>query len=118
MMYQSLHRDSCIKAWCEIVSHDTEKFDEANDTLNDGLGIEFRPGQFQHFGAPLFKRGDYALLELEHLQQRHQDVAELNAVISRLRPRASAKEADGVSLTLSNEAGQQRIVESNRWRRR
>ena len=46
MMYQSLHRDSCIKAWCEIVSHDTEKFDEANDTLNDGLGIEFRPGQF------------------------------------------------------------------------
>lgn len=108
MMYQSLHRDYCIKAWCIIVSDDTEKFDEANDTNNEGLGIEFRSGECQHFGAPLFKRGEYVLHELTHLQQRHQDVEEMNALFAKLRVRASAKEVDGVSLTISDSSGMRR----------
>ena len=39
MMYQGLHRDVCVKAWCRMCSHDTERFDMANDTMNNGLSI-------------------------------------------------------------------------------
>lgn len=61
MMYQGLHRDRVVKAWCRICSNDTEKFEEANSTKNEGLGIETRDGDSQHFGAPLFQRGEAAL---------------------------------------------------------
>merc|ERR1711904_394271 len=42
MMYQGLHRDNPVRAWCRICSGDTQKFREANSTLNSGLGIDMR----------------------------------------------------------------------------
>merc|ERR1712086_410600 len=36
MMFQSLHRDITVKAWCRICSDDTQKFEEANSTSTDG----------------------------------------------------------------------------------
>ena len=53
MMYQALPRDFAVKAWCTIRSSDTQKFEEANSTENEGLGIDDREA---HFGAPLFLR--------------------------------------------------------------
>ena len=53
----------------------TEKFENANDTMNNGLGIETRDGDSKHFGAPLFQRGEYALHELESLSHRHSDMS-------------------------------------------
>ena len=44
MMYQALHCDVCVKAWCRICNDDTEKFEEANITRNKGLGVDTRDG--------------------------------------------------------------------------
>ena len=52
--YAALHRDRTVKARCRICSSDTQKFEEANSTTNEGHGIETRDGESQHFGAPLF----------------------------------------------------------------
>ena len=60
MMYQSLHRDRTVKAWFRICNSDTQKFEQANGTTNEGLGIDTRDGESQHFGALLFQRGEYA----------------------------------------------------------
>ena len=38
---------------------------------DEGLGVETRDGESQHFGAALFNRGEYALHELDLLAQRH-----------------------------------------------
>eukprot|EP00747_Dinoflagellata_sp_TGD_P169990 gnl/TRDRNA2_/TRDRNA2_200374_c0_seq1.p1 gnl/TRDRNA2_/TRDRNA2_200374_c0~~gnl/TRDRNA2_/TRDRNA2_200374_c0_seq1.p1 ORF type:complete len:770 (+),score=171.24 gnl/TRDRNA2_/TRDRNA2_200374_c0_seq1:50-2311(+) len=104
MMHQSLHRDRTVKAWCRVCSSDSEKFREMHSTTNDGLGIETREGQSQHFGAPLFKRGEYVLHELDRLVQRHQNEIELpeTLFLAKLRTRPSTREADGCSLTLSH----------------
>ena len=59
MMYQALHCDVCVKAWCRICSDDTEKFEEANITRHKGLGVDTRDGDSTHFGAPLFQRAKY-----------------------------------------------------------
>ena len=37
----------------------------------DGLGIDRCQGESQHFGAPLFQRGEYAVHELDQPAQRH-----------------------------------------------
>mmetsp|Transcript_105727 Transcript_105727/g.299054 ORF Transcript_105727/g.299054 Transcript_105727/m.299054 type:complete len:94 (-) Transcript_105727:224-505(-) len=36
MIFQALHRDRCMKAWCTIVSDDTERFDLACTTTSEG----------------------------------------------------------------------------------
>lgn len=102
MMYQALHRDRVVKAWCRICSSDTQKFEDANSTNNEGLGIEVRDGESQHFGGPLFQRGDFALHELNHLAQRHPDyVTDLTEWLAKIRSRPSARGTDGCSLTLT-----------------
>ena len=63
-----------VKAWCEICSDDTEKFESANTTTNDDLGVKTRDAwesESQHFGAPLFQRGKYVRHEMDQLAQRH-----------------------------------------------
>ena len=40
MMYQALHCDRKVKAWCRICNSDTQKFEQANSTTNEGLGID------------------------------------------------------------------------------
>ena len=52
MMYQALHRDRTVRVWCRICNSDTERFERANDTTTEGLGIETRDGETQHFGHP------------------------------------------------------------------
>ena len=61
MMYQALHRDVCVKAWCRICNDDTEKFEEASITRNTGLGVDTRDGDSTHFGAPLFQRAGHVV---------------------------------------------------------
>ena len=73
----------------------------AHNTTNDGLGIDVREGEAQHFGAPLFQRGDYAMHELDQLAQRHPHDADLSDILGKLRTRPSVREADGCSLTLT-----------------
>ena len=90
MMYQAMHRDWTVKAWCRICSSDTQKFEEANSTTNEGLGIQTRDGESQHFGSALFQRGEYALHELDQLVQRHSADIEFAKTISKIRPRALA----------------------------
>ena len=58
MMYQALHRDVCVKAWCRICNDDREKFEEANITRHKGLGMDTRDGDSTHFRAPLFQRAE------------------------------------------------------------
>jgi hypothetical protein len=99
MMFQSLHRDIVVKAWCKICSDDTQKFEEANSTSSDGLAIEVREGESQHFGAPLFQRGEYAMHELQRVSERHPDDLHLFDLLSKLRVRRSLREPDGCSLT-------------------
>lgn len=101
MMFQNLHRDRAVKAWCRICSSDTEEFETKHQTSNDGLGIDVRPGESQHFGAPLFQRGEYAMHELDQLVQRHPDDTDLSEIVGKLRTRPSARESDGCSLTLT-----------------
>merc|ERR1740121_245561 len=101
MMYQALHRDKVVRAWCKMCSSNTEKFDRSYRTENKGLGIETRDGESQHYGAPLFQRGLYAKHELDGVAQRHPDERQLRELIERLRTRPSRREADGCSLTLS-----------------
>ena len=43
MMYQALHRERPVKAWCKICHWDTQKSEEANSTTNEG-GAGGRPG--------------------------------------------------------------------------
>lgn len=62
MMYQALHRDVVVKAGCRMCSSDTEMFEEANDTTNDGLGVHTRDGESRHWGAPLSFRNDATFL--------------------------------------------------------
>ena len=107
-MYQSLHRDRSIKAWCCICSGDTQKFEEANSTTNTGLSIEMHDGESQHFGAPVFKRAEYALHELDRLVHRHPDSDELARLLRQIRARHSEREMDGVSLMLT-EASQEKL---------
>ena len=55
------------KAWCSIVSDDTERADLVCAATSEGLGVETRNGEAsvsQHFGAPPFQRGEYARHEL------------------------------------------------------
>lgn len=99
-MHQALHRDCMVKAWCRIVSSDTQKFKDANTTQNEGFGIGTRDGESQHFGAPLFNRGAYVVHELEQLAGRHVD-EDLSGLMERLRLRPSEKEFDAQSLTIS-----------------
>ena len=58
MMYQSLHRDRPVKAWCRVCSNDTEEFESKNTTTTRGLGINVCNCESQHFGAALFQRGE------------------------------------------------------------
>ena len=44
MMYQSLHRDRIVKAWCRICSSDTEEFETKYKTANHGLGVNVCDG--------------------------------------------------------------------------
>ena len=44
VMYQSLHRDRVVKAWCRICSSDTEEFETKYNTANQGLGVDVRDG--------------------------------------------------------------------------
>jgi len=101
MMYQGLHRDACVKAWCKIVSCGTEKFDDANSTQTDGLSIRVRNGESQHFGAPLFQRGEYALSQLADVSQRHPEAPDVSRLVTQLRIKRSVREPDGCSLTLT-----------------
>ena len=98
MMYQALHRDRTVRVWCRICNSDTERFERANDTTTEGWAS--RP-ETQHFGAPLFRRGEYVLHELNNLAQRHQDSSELIELLRSLKARGSAREVDGASLTLT-----------------
>ena len=100
IMYQSLHRDRVVKARCRICSSNTEEFDTKYSTASDGLGVDVRHGDAQHFGATLFQRGDYVMHELEQLQQRHPE-NDISAAIARIRTRSSATEPDGCSITLT-----------------
>ena len=70
MMYQSLHRNRVVKAWCRMCSSDTEEFETKYNTANQGLGVDICDGDAQHFGATLLQRGEYVMHELEQLQQR------------------------------------------------
>ena len=45
MLHQGLHRDRVVKAWCRTRNCDTQKFEEANTTTNEGLGIDTRDGE-------------------------------------------------------------------------
>ena len=117
MMHQALHRDLCIKAWCKMCNHDTQRFDEANNTLNDGLGIDTREGISAHFGAPLFERGNYTLHELDRLSQRHPTDSMLSQLIPKLRSRRSAREADGCSLTITETSLPVACRRPGAWRR-
>ena len=105
MMYQALHRDSAVKAWCTICSSDTEKFEDANSTQNEGLGVDTREGTSSHFGAPLFERGEYVLHELDALAGRHPSDEGLSELMAKLCVRHSRREVDGCSLTLSHTSG-------------
>ena len=69
-------------------------------TTSEGIGIEVRPGKSQHFGAPLFQRGEYAMHELSQLAQRHDDDSGLSEIVSKLRTRPSLREADGLVAVL------------------
>jgi len=101
MMYQSLHRDRVVKAWCRICSSDTEEFETKYKTENQGLGIDVCNGESQHFGASLFQRGEFVIHELDDLAGRHSDDTELAKAIAKIRSRHSAREPDGCSLTLT-----------------
>ena len=98
IMHQSLHRDRVVKARCRICSSNTEEFDTKYSTASDGLGVDVRHGDAQHFGATLFQRGDYVMHELEQLQQRHPE-NDISAAIARIRTRSSAAEPDGCSIS-------------------
>ena len=93
-MYQALHRDLDVKAWCIICISDTQKFEEANSSENKGLAIHTREGVSQHWGAKLFLRGAYAVHELGTLAERHPDDIDLRNLMLRLRTGCSAKERD------------------------
>ena len=87
MMYQALRRERLVKAWCKICNWGTQKFEEANSTTNEGLGVDTRDGESQNFGAPLFQRGLYALHELDGVMHRHPDEEQLRDLVARLRTR-------------------------------
>merc|ERR1712060_232064 len=97
---------------CRVCNSDTEEFESKYQTTNEGLGIEVREGESQHFGAPLFKRGEYVLHELEQVVQRH--AADTNGAFSidQLRIRASTREPDGCSLTLTQASGSSHAISS------
>ncbi len=91
LIHEALHRDKAVKAWCKIVSDETETFLDANSTTTNGLSLQVRDGESQNLGAPLFLRGNCAVHELEKLQQRHEDDAGLNTSMARLHvPQVSA----------------------------
>ena len=90
MMYQALHRDVCVKAWCRICNDDTEKFEEANSTRNRGLGVDTRDGDSTHVGAPLFLRAEYVLHELNDLAARRDYSQHLDGLLQQLRARPRA----------------------------
>ena len=46
--------------------------DCARSTLNDGLGVDTREGDSQHFGSPVFNRAAYVIHELEQVAKRHE----------------------------------------------
>ena len=70
--------------------------------------IEMHDGESQHFGAPVFKRAEYALHELDRLVHRHPDSDELARLLRQIRARHSEREMDGVSLMLT-EASQEKL---------
>ena len=101
MMYQSLHRDRVVKAWCRICSSDTEEFEAKYKTANHGLGVDVCDGDAQRFGASLFQRGEYVMHELDDLVVRHAVDEEFARNIAKIRTRHSTREHDGCSLTLT-----------------
>ena len=59
MMYQALHRDIAIKAWCRICNDDKQKLEEASLVLDIRLDLttsysNFRVG-FRSLSEPLLK---------------------------------------------------------------
>merc|ERR1712137_361048 len=103
LMYQSLHRDMTVKAWCKIDSHDTQWFDKANNTTSDGLDIwvcEGENNESKHFGAPLFHRGEYVMHELQRTSENNPDSRSLLELLASIRVRKSSRELDGTTLTI------------------
>ena len=43
-------------------------------TTTDGLAMEVRDGESQHFGSTLFQRVEYAMHELQRVHERHPDI--------------------------------------------
>jgi len=103
LMYQNLHRDMTVKAWCKICSDDTQEFEEKNMSTSDGLGIWVREGEkneSKHLGAPLFQRGEYVMHELQRTSDNHPDSRSLLELLASIRIRKSYRELDGSSLTV------------------
>ena len=42
LMYEALHRDIAVKAWCRICNDDKQKLEEANLVFGISLGLRFR----------------------------------------------------------------------------
>ena len=87
MMYQSLHRDRIAKARCRICSSNTEEFDTKYKTVNQGLGVDVRDGDAQHFGAALFQRGEYVMHELGDLAERYAADTWFTRTTAKIHPR-------------------------------
>ena len=106
LMYQSLRREEAVFVNCVVRNPSASKSRKSMTTKTDGLSIapatrSRRSAQVsQHWGAPLFERGNYVQHELKRLQDKHPLDFQLSNLIDRLATTQPLHEDDGVSLDL------------------